>query len=465
MSLFLTACLAFASAEAPFPATFDAKALDAFVADHVRKNEYVGLSVAVMRDGNVAFQKTYGKAYVPDGPAVAADTPFAIGSVTKQFVCAAIFLLQEDGKLSVDDKVAKWYPSLTRANDITLYDLMTHTSGYPDYYPLDFLDRRMRKAITHDDLIREYAGGKLDFEPGTKWSYSNTGYTILGRVVERVSGQPLGTFLERRIFKPCGMMHSSFEPDPNAPGLARGHTSFALGPKEPTPPEANGWCNGAGAIYSTAGDLCRWDLALMTGKVLNPESMRRMTKPRELTGGKTQDYGCGLSVGRRNGETVLGHSGAVSGFLAQNVLMPRTKSAVVLLSNSENVDAGALHGRIVNLVFKDVESREQSVPVVKGPPAKDAAAELFRQMQAGRVDATKLGEEFALYLSPEQVTAAAGRLKALGDPKEIVVERLAERGGMEVASVRFEFEKGPPIKASMFRSIDGKIQQFLLTKG
>ncbi len=465
MSLFVTVLLAFAPAEAPFPATFDTKALDAFVADHARKNEYVGLSVAVVRDGNIVFEKAYGKASLPDGPDATPQMPFAIGSVTKQFVCAAIFLLQEDGKLSVDDKVAKWYPSLTRAGDISLYDLMTHASGYPDYYPLDFLDRRMRKPIAPDDLIREYASGKLDFEPGNKWSYSNTGYTILGRVVERVSGQSLGEFLDRRIFKPCGMSHTSFEPDPNAPGLACGHTSFALGPKEATPAEANGWCNAAGAIYSTAGDLCRWDLALMTGKVLKPESLRLMTKPRDLTGGKVQDYGCGLSVSRRSGETVLGHGGAVSGFLAQNAFIPRTKTAVVLLSNSENVDAGALHGRIVGLVLKDQETREQSVPVVEGPPAKDAAAELFRQMQAGTVDATKLGEEFALYLSPERMKSAAPRLMALGTPKEAIVERQAERGGMEVSVVRFEFEKGPPVKANMFRSTDGKIQQFLLSKG
>ncbi|MFO0810073.1 MAG: serine hydrolase domain-containing protein [Gemmataceae bacterium] len=458
--------IALAPADAPpLPDTLDTAKLDAFLAGHVREHGYVGLSVAVVRDGKPVFEKVYGKTYLPDGPAVTANTPFAIGSVTKQFACAAIFLLADDGRLSVYDKVSKWYPSLTRANDITLYDLMTHASGYADYYPLDFLDRRMKKSIPPDDLIREYAGGKLDFEPGSKWSYSNTGYTILGRVVEKVSGEPLGKFLERRIFKPCGMTQTKFEPDPLSPGLARGHTTFALGPQEPTPQEGMGWLNAAGGVYSTAADLCRWDMALADGKVLKPASLKLMTKPRELTSGKVPDYGCGLTVSRQGGELVLGHGGAVSGFLAQNAFIPRTKTAVVLLSNAENVDAGALHRRVFGLVLKEQESREQTVPVVKGPPAKDAAIELFKQMQAGTVDAAKLGEEFALFMSPERVKASAERLKALGEPKEVVVERLAERGGMEVAVVRFEFKTGGPVKANMFRSIDGKVQQFLLSKG
>src|SRR5947208_3542690 len=163
---------------APLPAVFDVPAVDAYVARQVREKGYVGLSLAVVRDGRLVLAKGYGAAAL-DGPAVQTDTPFAIGSVTKQFTCACVFLLAEEGKLSVRDPVAKYYPDLTRAGDVTLYDLMSHASGYPDYYPLDFVDRRMHKPIAADDLIREYAGGKLDFAPGSRWSYSNTGYIIL----------------------------------------------------------------------------------------------------------------------------------------------------------------------------------------------------------------------------------------------------------------------------------------------
>jgi CubicO group peptidase (beta-lactamase class C family) len=187
------------------PKTLDAQALDSYLAALVRTKGFTGLSVAVMKDGKVVFARGYGKASLKSGGAVGTRTLFAAGSVTKQFTCACVLLLAEEGKLSVRDKVAKCYPKLTRADDITLYDLMTHTSGYPDYYPLDFIDRRMAKPIRPDDLIAAYAGGKLDFEPGTRWSYSNTGYILLGRIVEKVSGKPFEQFLRERILTPLDM--------------------------------------------------------------------------------------------------------------------------------------------------------------------------------------------------------------------------------------------------------------------
>src|SRR5205823_4006884 len=150
----------------PPPKSFDLAAIDAYVAEQVKEKGYVGLSLAIVRDGKVVHAKGYGKSSLEPARDVTPETPFAIGSITKQFTCACIFLLAEEGKLSVKDPVAKYYPDLTRAKDITLYDLMTHVSGYPDYYPLDFVDRRMLKPIGRDALIKEYAGGKLDFEPG-----------------------------------------------------------------------------------------------------------------------------------------------------------------------------------------------------------------------------------------------------------------------------------------------------------
>ena len=166
-----------------------------------------------MQDGKTTLAKGYGVT-ARGGPPVGTDTAFGIGSVTKQLVSACVLLLADDGKLSPEDKVARYFPELTRAGEITLYDLMTHESGYPDFYPLDFLDRRMEAPTTPDAILKTYATGKLDFDPGTRWSYSNTGYVLLGRVVEKVSGEPFGAFLGRRILGPLGMAHTYFEPDP-----------------------------------------------------------------------------------------------------------------------------------------------------------------------------------------------------------------------------------------------------------
>jgi D-alanyl-D-alanine carboxypeptidase len=446
------------------PTTFDLAAIDHYLAGQARQEGYVGFSVAILRDGKLVFARGYGHGSLEPPAAVAVDTPFAIGSITKQFVCACVFLLAEEGKLSVHDPVGKYYPELTRARDITLYDLMNHVSGYPDYYPLDFVDRRMEKPTGADEIIRQYAGSKLDFDPGTRWSYSNTGFTILGRVVEKVSGESLGAFLKRRVFGPLQMTRSSLVPAAETPGLARGYTAFALGPPEPARIEAEGWLDAAGGIYASASDLVRWDLALITGKVLKPESYQLMTRPRHLANGKSTNYGCGLSITQREGETILQHGGAVSGFLAYNAAVPRTRSAVVLLANSEDRNPRPLHDTILNLLLRDQAAREgPSVPRVMGPPPQEAARAFLHEMQAGAVDRTKLGEEFSLFLNDDRLRAAAPRLKALGEPERIEVQGVSERGGMEVARLRFDF-KTAKLSGLLYRSPDGKIQQLLFHK-
>jgi CubicO group peptidase (beta-lactamase class C family) len=443
------------------PRRFDVAAIDAYVAALVREQGTPGLALTIMRDGKVVLAQGYGKRALEEGAPVEPDTAFAVGSVTKQFACASVLLLAEEGKLSVDDKVAKYFPDLTRAGDITLYQLMTHTSGYPDFYPLDFVDRRLQKPIAVDAVIKDYAGGKLDFAPGARWSYSNTGYLILGRVVEKVSGESFGTFLDRRILRPVGMKDSAFEPGPGSSGRARGYLSFALGPFEPATPEAEGWVHAAGGLWASAPDLARWSLALMQGRVLKPDSFRLMTTPVSLADSRSKDYGCGLSVLRRDGETVLSHGGAVSGFRAYSALVPRTKSALVLLTNGEPADP-ALPQTLLGLVLED--EKQPDVPRVDGTPVREAALDFLHQMQAGQLDREKLGAEFSAYLSDERVRAAASRLKALGEPEKVEVETVRERGGMEVATIRFTF-KSAVLEGLLYRTPDGKIQQLLFGKG
>jgi CubicO group peptidase (beta-lactamase class C family) len=460
--LFLLVVSSIANAGEPrHSGTLDTKGLDEYLAKQVADKGFVGLSVALMEDGKITFAKGYGKGSLKSDTNVSAETLFAAGSVTKQFACACVLLLAEDGKLSIHDKVAKYYPDLTRAKDISLYDLMTHVSGYPDYYPLDFIDRRMMKTIPPDKLIQEYAGGKLDFEPGTRWSYSNTGYIILGRVVEKVSGKPFDQFLTDRILKPAGMTNTAFEPKKSRKDLAVGYTSFALGKPEEAIPEAEGWIHAAGGLFTTPTDLAKWDLALMEGKLLKPDSYQTMIAPRKLSDGRVRNYACGLGVTLRDGESVIRHSGAVSGYHAYNAMMPRTKSAVILMTNCEHLDDGALNTEIVNRLFKAQSPADPEIPKIKGLTPKEAALDLFHQMQTGEIKRDNLGEEFNHFLSEERVASAKDRLKTLGEPDKVEVEATAERGGMEVAVIRFTF-KEKKVKGSLYRRPDGKVQQFLL---
>jgi len=459
--LLTTLALAASATEAPPPPYFDPVTVDAYISGIVRSKEIVGLSVAMANQGPRTWTGTYGKSSLAARTPVTTDTVFAIGSVTKQFTAACILLLAQDGRLSVQDKVAKYYPNLTRAQDITLLDLMNHVSGYADYYPLDFVDRRLETPIAPDDLIQRYAGGKLDFEPGTKYSYSNTGYVILGRVVEKVSGLTLGEFMRQRVLKPLGMDHSFFGTSPQGSPMATGYTRFALGPQTPAVPEAEGWLDGAAGLHCTALDLVKWDMALMDGRLLNADSYALMTQPRKLPEGRVREYGCGIGVSVVSHTLVLTHEGEVSGFQAWNVLVPATHSALVILSNCEEWDAvDELKRVLANLIMPE----PPWVPDIAGPDAGQSAMDFLRSLQAGRIDRSRLGSEFNEFLTDEKIRAASARMQKLGRPLRTEVQSRSERGGMEVANVRLICKKGT-LLALIYRTPDGKIQECLLRPG
>jgi D-alanyl-D-alanine carboxypeptidase len=428
--------VASAEASAPaLPSTFDVTAIDAYIEGQVATQGFVGLSVAIVKDGVIVLEKGYGYRELPHAP-VEADTPFLIASITKQFVSALVLQLADEKKLSVDDKVAKYFPDLTRAKDITLYDLMTHVSGYRDEYPLDFVDQEMQHPTAPDDIIARYGKRPLDFEPRTRFSYSSTGYKILGRVVEKVTGKTLGAALEERILRPTGMTHSSYLPVGTS-GLAKGYTNFALGPPELAEPEAEGWLFGSSGLYASAGDLAKWDIALMNGKVLGPESYKIFSTPRRLADGRWTTYGCGI-VSRVNGdgETVLRHSGADSGFVSYGAMVPGSKSAVVALSNRDGTSPRDLASKLLALL--DQEHRPPPLKMT-GLSAKIVAAEMFAMMQSGRVDRSRLGDDFNAFLTDTKLTEAGARLRPFGELIKIEVDQRDRKGwdGTDDCAPRF----------------------------
>jgi len=457
LALFLLLVLA-----GPAPAgELDVAALDALIARTVEEKNLVGLSAGILYEGRVVLAKGYGDRSLEPTAPVTEETLFAIGSVTKQFTCAALFLLAEDGKLSERDRVARFAPDLTRAGDVSLLDLGQHVAGYPDYYPLDFVDRAMARSRPPEEIVREFAGRPLDFEPGTRWSYSNTGYLILGIAIERASGLSFGAFLEKRILAPLGMTRTRYEPKRGEDGLSTGYTPFMLGEPTVAVPEGEGWIGAAGGLWSTPSDLLAWELALMDGKLLAPASWSAMTAPRRLADGRSTKYGCGLSVRDDGAALVLSHGGAVSGFNARNTLVPATRSAVVLLANVDT--AGSAFDAIMDAVLPKLmpPPNEGNAPAIAGLPALDAAMRLMRGLQSGDVDRVLLGEEFSAYLTPERLLAAKASLSPLGAAKSAKIARTSERGGMEVTRVEFTFER-ETVAASMYRSPDGLVQQFLV---
>lgn len=453
-------------------AQVDVARIDSFVAAEMKARNLAGLQVGMMKDGQIAFAKGYGAAVLPDKVPVDTATRFAIGSVTKQFTSAIILQLAAEGKLSVTDPVSKYFKGLTDGDAITLLDLMNHVSGYPDYYPLDYLDRDKLKPVTADQIAATYGKRKLDFTPGTRYSYSNTGFIMLGRVAERVTGKPFEALLQERIFTPFDMPHTTFEREQAGKGYAQGYQSYSLGPLLPAGHEGRGWAGAAGAIYSTAPDLLRWDRALMEGRVVSGEWLHLMTSPRMLRDSSISAYGTGLAIGKIGADTAWSHGGAVSGFAAQNFMVPGSRSALVLLSNTESGPRGGALWRLVlpytpapppdSSAPKAREPARAPVPEVNGPSAKEMALTLMRQLQAGKVDRALFDPEFNWYLTDARLKEAQPRLAALGPPIGAEVLGTAERGGFEVTMTQLTFGAGPQVNALMYRAPDGIVHQYLL---
>ena len=445
---------------APVLASLSVADLDAFISATVAAQHAIGVNVGVMQNGQVIFAKGYGLAKVADKTPVASETLFAIGSVTKQFTCAVALQLEQEKKLSFADAVARYEPGLTRAGDITLADIGGMVSGYRDYYPLDFVDRPMAAPRPSLDIVREFASRPLDFEPRARYSYSNTGYLLLGAIAERAGREPFAAQLERRLFAPLGLAHTRYEPARGGPGMAEGYTPLGLGDAEPAVPEGTGWIGAAGGIWSTPGDLLAWDLALMEGKVLSPASWATMTTPRRLTDGRTSGYGCGQSIRDRGPALVLQHGGAVSGFGARNAMVPSSRSAVVVMANADW--AGGVLDTIESAVLAKLMPVADA-PSVSGPPARDVALDLLAQIRKGDVNRALLGDEYSAFLTPARLAVMSKSLADAGEVRDVQPGAIRERGGMEVSTLALMVGT-TPATTLMYRTPDGKVQEFLFSR-
>jgi CubicO group peptidase (beta-lactamase class C family) len=339
----------------------DVARMEQIVQSYVTSHQFMG-TVLVAEDGKILLDQGYGFAnlewQVPDAP----DVKFRLGSMTKQFTAASILLLEQRGKLNTGDPVKKYMPDAPPAWDkITLYDLLTHTSGIPSFTSFPDYHANEWKAMAPAELVAWFRDKPLDFEPGTQWKYSNSGYVLLGYLVEKISGESYAKFLEENIFEPLGMKDSGY--DSNAaiiPHRASGYTPGANGP------ENAGFINmaipfSAGALYSTTHDLLKWEEALFGGKVLSAAEFTKMTTPFR------QDYACGLLVQTESGHKVIWHNGGIEGFNTHMSYYPDDELVVIVLSNLNGAAPDAMgpqlaavaHGEKVVLAS---ERKEVSVP-------------------------------------------------------------------------------------------------------
>jgi CubicO group peptidase (beta-lactamase class C family) len=246
-------------------------ALDQRISAALEASGAASVSVAVVQNGAITYSKAFGKANVEENRPANVSTRYAIGSVSKQFTAAALLLLAERRKISLDDKVAKYFPDLTRAREVTIRELLSHTSGYEDYAPQDYIIPAWTHPITPREIMDQWATKPLNFNPGTRWQYSNTNYVIAGQIVEKIAGEPLMTFLREKIFVPLAMSTPG-EITQHEPADASAYTRYALGPPRPVAREGPGWMFAAGELAMTPADLARWDIAFLQKKILSANS-------------------------------------------------------------------------------------------------------------------------------------------------------------------------------------------------
>jgi D-alanyl-D-alanine carboxypeptidase len=325
--------------------------IDRIAAQVLEETGVPSASVAIVKGGKLAYTHAFGSARLATAadPAVPA-TPamrYSVGSISKQFTAAAILMLQEDGKLSIDDPVGKYVPGLTRGNEVTIRQILSHTSGYQDYWPEDYVMTPMLAPESAQQILDTWARKPLDFEPGTQWQYSNTNYVIAGRIVESVTGQPLMELLTRRIFRPLGMT-SVWNSDETklTQADATAYYRHALGPLRIAPKEGRGWMFAAGELAMTAHDLALWDESLIAQSILKPESYKQMFTEVKLKDGKGTHYGLGVEVRDRDGHRSIEHSGEVSGFVSDNEVLVDDGVAVAVLTNQDAVGAASTIARL-----------------------------------------------------------------------------------------------------------------------
>jgi CubicO group peptidase (beta-lactamase class C family) len=290
-----------------------------------------GASLLVVRDGKAIVRRGYGYANLEEHVAAGPETNYRLASVTKQFTAACILLLQQDGKLRLEDRVREWLPELPASDDrITLYQLLTHTSGLIDYEDL-IPPNRITQLDDADVLGMIASQHRFYFEPGSAYRYSNGGYVLLGLVVQRVSGTDLADFMKTHIFQPLGMEHTlmyEHHRGPQVTNRAYGYSEIN-GKWMRTDQDTTSATRGDGGIYSSIDDLAKWDAALYTDKLLSADSRRAAFTAHTATDDPSIAYGFGWRI---TGDTVW-HSGESMGFRNVIVRWPKQHLAVILLSN------------------------------------------------------------------------------------------------------------------------------------
>ncbi len=368
-------------------------------------------SIAAVQNGAITYLQAYGDGRLAPRTPATPGMRYSIGSISKQFTATAVLLLAEQGKLSLDDPVSRFVPNLTRGNEVTIRQLLSHTSGYQDYWPQDYVPL----------------------------------------IVEEASGVPLLQFLSQHIFAPLGMKSvMNIDQERLTETDATGYLRYALGPPRIAPKEGKGWLFAAGELAMPAEDLAKWDISLINQTVLKPASYRQMETEVVLKNGLGTHYGLSVAVRQELGLRAIEHGGEVSGFTAHNLVFPDARVAVVVLTNQDSVDAsGDIARKVAALLFREADAGKQ----------EDQAREVFSALQQGKINRALFTDNCNNYFSEQALKDFASSLGPLGAPTDFTQTMKQERGGMTFRLFEAHF---PQKTVGVWERVmpDGKIEQY-----
>lgn len=334
------------------------EAVTAIANEAVTSGSAVGLSIGIARGDEILLAKGYGVADVELAVPATKETVHRIGSITKQFTAAAILLLVEEKKLSLDDPITRFLPDYpVGEHKITIRHLLQHTSGIKSFTSLPSYRKQIRTDTSHEEIINRFKDTPPNFAPGEKFRYCNSGYYLLGVIVEKVSEKSYAEFLQERIFQPLDLKHTVYDKHARIiPNRASGYARGRGGPRNApyvsmTQPFA------AGALVSTAEDLIAWQRGLVSGKLLSADTHKLMTTPGKLNDGKPINYGLGVFIRKVDGHQAVRHGGGINGFRSDLVYYPDIDCTIAVLANSESTNPAKLSDRIAKHLFGAAEKK------------------------------------------------------------------------------------------------------------
>jgi D-alanyl-D-alanine carboxypeptidase len=414
--------------------------VDAAIAQVVARSEAAGISVAVARGDRIVVDRGAGMANVARNEAADANTIFRIGSVTKQFTAAAIMKLVEQGKLGLDDPLAKYLPDFdTGGRTVTIRQLLNHASGIPNYTAQRAFggDFAIRPDLTRADILNLVKGVPFDFEPGAGWRYSNTGYYLLGLVIEKVSGRPYPEFLRQELLAPLKLAHTLYDGGTLVPHSATGYTVDPL-TRTRTPARALNMIApfSAGSLASTAGDLLHWQIALTNGRAVSAASFQQMIGSTAKTGRGDALYGFGLVVDTMIGQRHIWHNGGIDGFNSVVSWFPDLGLRTAVISNSEALPSEAVEA----MVIQALTSRDPLPPPRTTPQAgtEEALRRVISGISAGQPAYDLMTPALVDVARPQQQQTEA-LFKAVGPLQSLTFQDVSLNGVDEYVA---RFEKG-----------------------